>query len=263
MQLGLSKDDCPLALRITRTKEVLRAALPLADIPQQPGYRENSCQTPLILLAEVEEQASKRLLLEPPSVQDRPVSNEREERAFFELLMSYLEGSGLEFLYCRSMFWKQFNFLDNLLHIPRNYARRKQNPYMLGWCLGWPGSGNSVTTLAFLSTIDLGPVGHLVDTSPSDYGAGLFSDYWRHHIVFVDGYTPGVSDYKILSSCVAWLKQDFEKRRLIFSSSMGSRGQAYPQDDRRIGVQEFFVDSWDLKDYLAAVEHDDFYNKLN
>jgi hypothetical protein len=67
----------------------------------------------------------------------------------FHLDTSCLAGSGLSagkelILYCRPVFHKQFNFLQERV-IDNNVQ---------GWILGPPGTGKSTTTLAFASTLN-------------------------------------------------------------------------------------------------------------
>ncbi|CAM6089613.1 unnamed protein product [Calypogeia fissa] len=291
-QLGLPEGPDPtLTLHIMETADALRDDLPLADILMQPGYGENSAEKPLVVVIKVEQQSKHQRF--DNSVEDRQIS--REESSSFRLLDLFLENSGLEMklprtLFCRSEFWKQFEFLDKVLHTPRPESKNGENPYYNGWILGSPGTGKSKTTLAFMSTIDrvhwaitwihLSSVDaacyQVVDNdnrilhkrrleSPPEHIRRIIleePDVNRHHIMVVDGIWNDEPHRQVRSICLDWVQEKYEERRLVFVSSMASRGKAKPVEDSRFGAEEFAVDSWNLDDYIHAVKNDDFYNDI-
>jgi DNA polymerase III delta prime subunit len=204
----------------------------------------------------------------------------------FELDLAYLADSGLPasqklVLYCRPTFHQQFNFLqESVLENAR-----------LGWIMGPPGTGKSTTALAFASTLDSNkwivtwihlsrmdfPVCvryergtkksrkiDLKDPMLPDLDDVLFDvGDSTQHIVFVDGYTlTGNRHIDIQQTCYSWLKKDKVNRRLVVVCSMSSRGKTKLEEDMMSNVEEFFVYSWELDEYLAAVKHDAFFNNV-
>ncbi|CAM6096001.1 unnamed protein product [Calypogeia fissa] len=281
-QLGLPEGPDRPTLHIMETADALCDDLPLAEILEQPGYGENSAKKPLMVIMKVKQQSKRQRVY-------------REESSSFGLSGLFLENSGLEMklprtLFCRPEFWKQFEFLDMVLHSPRPEARDGQNPYYNGWILGSPGTGKSKTTLAFMSTIDrvhwaitwihLSCVGaacyQIVDNdnrilhrrrleSAPDHIKRIIleePDVDRHHIMVVDGIWNDEPHRQVRSFCLEWVAEKYEERRLVFVSSMASRGKVKPVEDSRFGAEEFAVDSWNLDDYILAVKNDDFYKDI-
>ncbi|CAM6100288.1 unnamed protein product [Calypogeia fissa] len=282
-------DRLTLTLHITETANALCDDLPLAHILMQPGYAENSAEKPLVVVIKMEQQSKRRRL-------DRRIS--QEQSSSFVLSDFFLKESGLNLkthsLFCRSQFWNQFEFLDMVLHTPRPGAMGNENPNFSGWILGSPGTGKSKTTLAFLSTIDrvrwkitwihLKPgaascyqvvdndirIRHTdLDTGrlrwqPEDIERILLekSDVGRHHIVVVDGIRNDDRHRAVSDICVGWLGQKYKERRLVFVSSMASRGKSKEDEDSMAGAKEFLVDSWSWDDYIHAVNNKDFYNNI-
>jgi hypothetical protein len=85
----------------------------------------------------------------------------------------------------------------------------------------------------------------------------------RKHIIFIDGYVLGGDQHiAIEKTCYVWLKENKTLRRLVFICSMSSRGKTNLDEDMMNNVEEFFVFSWELNDYLAAVQHEAFFNNI-
>ncbi|CAM6100292.1 unnamed protein product [Calypogeia fissa] len=289
-QLELPEGPDRLTLHITETADALCDDLPLVHILTQPGYGENSAEKPLVVVIQVEHQ-SKRPRLES-SFQGRPISE--EQPSSFVLSDFFLKDSGLmretPYLFCRSQFWKQFEFLDMVLHTRNPNARINGNPNYNGWILGSPGTGKSKTTLAFIATIDrvywaitwihLGTrrasCYRVVDNRIQILHAGQYrwqpehieqillkeSNVGRHHIMVVDGIRNDDRHRVVSQICEGWLGEKHEERRLVFVSSMASRGKSYPEEDSMAGAKEFLVDSWSWDDYIHAVKNKDFYNNI-
>ena len=204
---------------------------------------------------------------------------------FFELDSAYLADSGLPasqnlVLYCRPKFHQQFKFLQEAVI---DNAR-------FGWILGPPGTGKSTTALAFASTLnsyewvvtwihlsrDDFPVcvryekgekkSRVVDISRNwdELDEILYNvDDSAQHIVFVDGYAlNGLRHIDIQQQCNWWRKKDKVNRRLVVVCSMSSRGKTKLEEDMMNNFEEFFVFSWELGEYLAAAEHDAFFNNV-
>ncbi|CAM6100261.1 unnamed protein product [Calypogeia fissa] len=290
LELPEGPDPPTLTLHITETADALCDDLPLVHILTQPGYGENSAEKPLVAVIKVEQQSKRQRV--DSSFQGRPISE--EQSSSFVLSDFFLKDSGLiretRSLFCRSQFWKQFEFLDMVLHSPRPNARHNQNPYYTGWILGSPGTGKSKTTLAFMSTIDrvhwtitwihieddavfcyqvvdddiqIRETGGL-EWKPEDIERILLeeSDVGRHHIVVVDGIRDDYLHRRVRKICVSWLRKNYKQRRLVFVSSMAFRGKPKEDEDSRAGTTEFLVDSWSWDDYIHAVKNEDFFKNI-
>ncbi|CAM6100295.1 unnamed protein product [Calypogeia fissa] len=284
LELPEGPDRLTLTLHITETADALCDDLPLAHLLVQPGYPENSAEKPLAVVNKVEQQSKRRRL-------DRRIS--QEQSSSFVLPEFFLKDSGLRetpYLLCRSQFWKQFEFLDMVLHTPNPNARINGNPNYSGWIFGSPGTGKSKTTLAFMSTIDRvhwaitwihlesrrASCYQVVDNGMQILHTGRYrwqpkhieqillkeSDVGRQHILVVDGIRNDDRHRVVRHICEGWLEEKYEERRLVFVSSMASRGKAYPEEDSMAGAKEFLVDSWSWDDYIHAVKNDDFYNGI-
>jgi DNA polymerase III delta prime subunit len=204
--------------------------------------------------------------------------------ALFELDSAYLADSGLPasqklVLYCRPTFHQQFNFLqESVLENAR-----------LGWIMGPPGTGKSTTALAFASTLDSNQwIVTWIHLSRMDFpvcvryerGGKKTRSIWdrsldelddvldeveghRRHIIFIDGYAlNGDKHIDIQKTCYSWLKKDKVNRRLVVVCSMSSRGKTKLEEDMMNNVEEFFVYSWGLDEYLAAIQHEAFFNNI-
>ncbi|CAM6119890.1 unnamed protein product [Calypogeia fissa] len=130
LELPEGPDPLTLTLHITETADAICYELPLAHILTQPGYGENSAEKPLVVVIKVERKSKRQR----SSFQDRPIL--QEQSSSFVLSNFFLEDSGLitetRSLFCRSQLWKQFEFLDMVLHNPRPKARKNENPNYSG-----------------------------------------------------------------------------------------------------------------------------------
>ncbi|CAM6086906.1 unnamed protein product [Calypogeia fissa] len=284
-QLGLPKDHGPLTLRITETGKALRDDLALAEIQisQQPGFRENSGQMPLLLVVESKKRSEcsrlERLVPDLPAVQ-----------SLFEVPAAYLPMSDVALdgglLFCRPLFWKQFTFLDEVLHTKRRDAQPSHNPYSVGWILGAPGTGKSTSTLAFLSTIDQGfwaitwlaigdERGNYIQIVAGQIRTGTFSlrsgvgeclsmvDDDLHHVLFVDGYASGVPLFEeVRICCQDWLWERFENRRLVFICLMTAIFKVRRSLRVSLGITEFVNELWTKEEYLSALQHEGLYERI-
>ncbi|KAJ3347335.1 hypothetical protein HDU83_002191 [Entophlyctis luteolus] len=194
----------------------------------------------------------------------------------FELDSDYLTESGLPatklVLYCRSTFHDQFKFIKDRVLI---HSR-------LGWILGPPGTGKSTTSLAFVSVIPTyfpGWVTTWIHLSRSKYPVcvrfdgksrescviqdtnishlrAILNKVDGNHIVFVDGFAAtGDKHIEVQKCCYDWRSKNLTNRRLVVVCSMSSRGKTKLDEDLMDGVEEFFVYSWKLDEYLCAVQH--------
>ncbi|CAM6104058.1 unnamed protein product [Calypogeia fissa] len=128
LELPEGPDPLTLTLHIIETADALCNDLPLGHIFMQSGYGENSAEKPLVVVIKVEQQSKRQRL--DSSFQDKSISQEKSSS--FVLSGFFLKDSGLNMrtrtLFCHSQFWKQFEFLDKVLHTPRPDAMSNENP---------------------------------------------------------------------------------------------------------------------------------------
>ncbi|KAJ3089623.1 hypothetical protein HK102_005906 [Quaeritorhiza haematococci] len=286
--LGLPEDHGPLCLHyhpsIAEDTDSLPSDLSLAQLCQQPGF-VNSFQYPLLIRIGTAEWS---VVTAPPAQTYTP------ELVVFELPMSYLEHTGLParrlVLYCRSQFHQQFKFLEDVLNTRKsnNSGFREANPFTLGWITGPWGAGKSTTALAFASTLDRGKwtvtwlhlrrdeamcvqfVGNqkrarVIKGACSHQIEDVLTDIditEHHHIVFLDGYTLQDGQREQYMACIRWLESNYEKHRLVIICSTACRGHISETTDMKRNCKEFFLESWRLEEYLAAVRNDSFFQNV-
>ncbi|KAJ3229431.1 hypothetical protein HDU78_009058, partial [Chytriomyces hyalinus] len=214
---------------------------------------------------------------QPTPVKPHTYSN---TEPLFELDSDYLAESGLGrtnlVLFCRTLFHEQFKFL----------RERVMGDSRFGWILGPPGTGKSTTSLAFvsvmpiefpewtvtwihLSRIALPVCVRFVKRQKWTYKikndmdmqqlTALLEEVEENHMVFLDGFVVADNAHMAIQKCCnGWLLDGIEKRRLVVVCSMSSRGKTNIDDDAVNRVEEFFVYSWELKEYLDAAMYSDF-----
>jgi hypothetical protein len=201
----------------------------------------------------------------------------------FQLDPNYMAKTGLPtqniVLYCRPTFHEQFKFL----------RERVINNGVLGWILGPPGTGKSITSLAFASTLDRNkwvitwihfdrakyPVcvrlegdskkSREINDNNIDELFEILEEVAesKQHIVFIDGFIlKGDKHIFVQKACYSWLEKDREKRRLVVVCSMSSRYKAKLEEDMLVNLEMFHVYSWKEEEYLAAVRNDIFFNHV-
>ncbi|KAI3657466.1 hypothetical protein MP638_002729 [Amoeboaphelidium occidentale] len=112
----------------------------------------------------------------------------------------------------------------------------------------------------------------------------------KKHIVFLDGFLANKQSHEAFMDAVAswreldeenrravvicsmsspfmdavasWRELDEENRRAVVICSMSSRGENNDAEDALHNVKEFFVYSWELEEYIEAVQHEDFFNNV-
>ncbi|KAI3655568.1 hypothetical protein MP638_002633, partial [Amoeboaphelidium occidentale] len=211
--------------------------------------------------------------------------NYEPQNPLFELDTNYLAGAGLFesrkiILYCRPQFHAQFKFL----------RERVIDNGRLGWIMGPPGTGKSTTALAFASTLDNSDwtvtwvhLDREGDIECVRYENGKKKTCYieqqtlekldaildevdddRKHIVFIDGFAlKGDKHTDIQRACTRWRERKKDNRRLVVVCSMSSRGkEARPHVDLKRGIEEMFVYSWKLEEYLAAIHHNAFFENV-
>ncbi|POM80720.1 Crinkler (CRN) family protein [Phytophthora palmivora] len=180
-------------------------------------------------------------------------------------------------LYCRPTFHRQFEFLrDKVL-----------NEGHLGWILGPPGTGKSITAMAFASTLDRSEwivtwihVGKFMDwqcvrlignerktrfLEISDVDEVLMVDDKRHHVVLVDGWTAANEFMELTRKCVRWFlhSNGVKQRRLAFVCSVATRGKFQEDMEILTRAREFRVCSWTLHEYLNAIKDDEVFQSVS
>jgi hypothetical protein len=206
---------------------------------------------------------------------------------YIKISQDYLDGTGFEcdlnpgdkkILFCRSEFHRLYKFLTTeILQSKR-----------VGYVIGAPGTGKSMTVMAYISSLD--PITwkilwiHL-DKRVEDKQCTLFepdtkkqfslnlsqiSEMIRHmlsdqsikHMIVVDGLTND-TDYKVLESvCFSWRRKSIHRNYLIFACSMGSRQKCQPQVDKVHGIEEFTMCSWKLEELQESVKDPPFLNQV-
>ncbi|EKX49562.1 hypothetical protein GUITHDRAFT_67655 [Guillardia theta CCMP2712] len=208
-----------------------------------------------------------------------------KEEKYFRLDCSYLWGTNVNsgehlLLYCRKAFVEQFCFLRE--QVLEHGA--------LGWIQGSPGTGKTTTTLSFCMTLDrnewsfkcirlkarsntcvvevTGNKRRTCSFAKESEGEQMtlllegLSD-GKKSLLVLDGYlTHQESHTRALVACIRWRDADRQNRRLVVVTSMASRGKAYDEEDREMGLKEHIVASWRIDEYLEAVQFDEFYSKV-
>ncbi|KAJ3387072.1 hypothetical protein HDU80_000250 [Chytriomyces hyalinus] len=228
--------------------------------------------------------SSKRRKYEPVT-RPTPVkpNTYSDTEPLFELDSDYLAESGLKptklVLFCRKLFHDQFKFL----------RERVMRESRFGWILGPPGTGKSTTSLAFVSVMPIEfpewtvtwihlsrfalPVcvrfvkrqkwTYKINDMDMQQLTALLDEVEGNHMVFLDGFVVADNAHMAIQKCCnGWLLDGIEKRRLVVVCSMSSRGKTNIDDDAVNRVEEFFVYSWELKEYLDAAMHPAFMNSV-
>jgi DNA polymerase III delta prime subunit len=153
----------------------------------------------------------------------------------------------------------------------------------IGWLLGPPGVGKSLSALAFATTIDRetwtiiwlslyrtgAPTVWVIEnnlkksislkTGSKDFFNDVMTvlnsfDKKEQKVLFIDDYIESRHE-KILSVAIDWLKSKRDVHKLIVTCSMR---QEYKQPNDA----DFYVDSWQREEYLSATEIPELRTKL-
>ena len=202
------------------------------------------------------------------------------EQPYFHISKKYLENSGLRndkdiILYSRQMVKDQFKFLNDVVENSK-----------FGWILGCPGTGKSTTTYSILPYFHkkgwTTTWFHLYRNEPpacvqlkngfkftmnlshyEDLEEIIVAlDSEEKNIVLIDGFTLEEDHKKVLSFCTYWLKKNKTLNRIVIISSMSVRRKKNMDHDFELNVEEFFVDSWKIEEYLIAIQDEEFFNSV-
>ncbi|EKX33922.1 hypothetical protein GUITHDRAFT_119905 [Guillardia theta CCMP2712] len=178
-------------------------------------------------------------------------------------------------VYCRQAVQEQMKFMQE--------AVMKRGCF--GWVNGSPGTGKSLTALAFclglnssawnvcwlhLSMFNL-PEGllrneqgvravKLLRYSDEDMLSGLgLNEFNRPGLIILDGYRK-TERYELLIELLSdWRNQDKSMRRLLVVTSMSGNIKIQGGEDTRLGMEFFFVNPWTEQEYLSAIKCNEFY----
>ena len=210
-----------------------------------------------------------------PSFVLAPLSSDPK---IFRIESFYHRGGGLVdgkrdvILYRRNAFEEQFEFMQ----------KKIIDGGILGWILGAPGTGKSVTGFAFGLSLDravwdfiwvkldrdsnpkctifegnqkfLAPCTNemIINMLKSTRGS-------QQKFLIIDGFVRGVAAHEeILRASTSWRDRDQAKHRLSLICSLSTRGKKNDGYDLVNRVEEFLVCSWLLGEYLLAVCSPDF-----
>lgn len=196
----------------------------------------------------------------------------------------YLRGSGLgrednvdTVVYIRKPCRKQMRFITEEVIKGRFFGR----------IFGLPGSGKSITTYIMAGTlvdswttlwVNVGSVGNnpepefsciILSNSSKRFGklsvqclvkflesASAFSN--GQQLLVLDGLFESPSLFDIHQSSIVWWGADKMNRRLIHVASMARAAKVKLHMHARMGIKDFRLFSWSLKDYFDAVKHEGF-----
>ncbi|GMF45413.1 unnamed protein product [Phytophthora fragariaefolia] len=233
---------------------------------------------------------------------------EIEDDPFVRIPVSYVRDSGLDvtdtdlLLYRRPQLVAEWQSLKT--HVCNTYAEL--------WILGPPGTGKSCAAFAFACSLDRTDWDVVwIHFSKRGIGALRCIHFHRNDekwtcnieqtivrrvlnslpeqtIVFVDGYTAETDQGKVFQRVLlSWRNANKENRRLVWVSSMVTRGMDYwpgdsglvpveadahlsskvafnmPPPKNKVRDEEIFeLVSWTLEEYEAALENEDFYDHV-
>jgi hypothetical protein len=214
----------------------------------------------------------------------RPARNPRltKKTKYFTLRSDYLKGSGFkplesQLLYCRADFKKLFSFLTENILLSNKVC----------YVLRSPGTGKSLATLSFLTTLNvklwkiiwlhIEPDSNRLNCVILDphYKKSFFIELDKvseilnqdegstlKALVVLDGLNSNQKYDYLKCSLMDWRKDDEIRNHLIFAYSMALRHKAKTELDEAAGIKQFFMSSWTLDEYQEAVEDDAFYDKV-
>ncbi|KAJ3292164.1 hypothetical protein HDU76_007188 [Blyttiomyces sp. JEL0837] len=243
----------------------------MEDISLRPGYVTNSEQQPL-LIKHLAKGWKESHLYNQDSADDTAPAIEND---IGNPLSAMKLDADDKFCLTLGTFHQQFKFLDSVRSSKSQDKCFARSPHDIAWIIGPGGSGKTVTTLAYLSTIDrkkwaitwfhfqvyCSPVCvQYVDGEKRFKKIGyeitedvtaILEDVGNqsYHVVFLDGFKVD-SNFRhdpVMDVCVNWLKGNENKRRLVITSS----GRPYSQ---ATSADTLYIDAWTLDDYRNAVQ---------
>ncbi|EKX48475.1 hypothetical protein GUITHDRAFT_105622 [Guillardia theta CCMP2712] len=185
-------------------------------------------------------------------------------------------------LYCREDFNLQWGFLEEQVC--------KEG--CLGWILGTPGTGKTMTTMSFMQSLSTeagwrtmcvrirksgivsiyqvdGDVQKKCEANAKKAAVFLENvlEAWagesHKYFLSLDGFVEGTQVHEDLYSvCLLWRHGDWENRRLVITTSMSSRRMKHFGEDLEEKAKELKVCSWTLEEYQEAFKYDLLYESV-
>ena len=178
-------------------------------------------------------------------------------------------------VYCRQAVQEQMKFMQEAV-IKRG---------CFGWVNGSPGTGKSLTALAFCLGLNSSawnvcwlhlsrfnsPEGllrneqgvravKLLSYSDQDMLSCLgLTESNRPALIILDGYRKSERCESLVELLSDWRNQDKSMRRLLVVTSMSGNIKIQGGEDTRLGMEFFFVNPWTEQEYLSAVKCNEFY----
>jgi hypothetical protein len=207
---------------------------------------------------------------------------EKGQQTYFQIPKALLEDSGLRYdrnimIYTRQAVLDEWKFLrDDVIRDSK-----------VGWILGPPGTGKSISAYSFL--LDLYRRKHqeciitwihLFRDAPPRYeqfhGGYKYADTFtvkdldeilyieseKNHLVVLDGYADIEKHKDIRWSCAYWYSHNKSNGRLVTICSMASRRRTKIDDDIVLNVKEFHMDSWCIEEYEQAINNKTFFESI-
>jgi hypothetical protein len=153
--------------------------------------------------------------------------------------------------------------------------------------LGPPGTGKTMTVLAFVSGVETGDYvitwiqikkdstalvcsRYTADSvkmfplDPQDLAEFLKIEVTKPHVIVVDGFYLSVKKHEaIISAMKNWRNVDRTKRYSIFSCSLSSRDEEDSKHDSVEQIEEFFMPSWTMNQYTEATSDPSFLTQVD
>ncbi|KAG9402054.1 hypothetical protein AC1031_007750 [Aphanomyces cochlioides] len=178
-------------------------------------------------------------------------------------------------LYCRRAFHDQVAFLTTQI----------ERDGHLGYIVGSPSSGKTLTTLAFASTLDTtkwtvtwicidgDDAPHCVRLEDGSIRTRALSSYIELREIFFDELDDDANHFVILDGVThqhdeeqailrRWRRRKTATRRLVIVASRATRYRTKIYEDKQDGLVEFKLHAWTLSECVEAVQEDDFFDDI-
>jgi hypothetical protein len=207
------------------------------------------------------------------------------DNSFVKIKAAYLDGSGIGPVGRDLVMYRRKSYEEQHLFFKQQIIANGK----LGWFLGPTGTGKSVTSFSYVSSLDRnewkviwvhlnrnsnyasvvifdGDNKYAMCCTTMTVSSALFEGMLnqpstKKAFLIIDGYVQ--EDHRqVLGQAMVWRREDLFQRRLAVISSMSSRGNVNYDDDKFQNLQEFTLDSWTLEENLKAVRCDEFFQSV-